>query len=99
MRDSRRLLLPVLALAACAAALAAAAGARRTAASAAGAPPALSPAPARAPPRGPPVFRSGPGPAAAGRGAVLASVAAARPSARRLVGAVDGLVEVRVGPT
>src|SRR3954452_17033232 len=106
MRDSRRLLLPVLALAACAAALAAAAGARRTAASAAGAPAssggaraAAVPLGAGAAPAGAAPFRFGPGTAAADREAVLASVAAARPSARRLVGAVDGLVEVRVGPT
>src|SRR3954463_4973261 len=92
MRDSRRLLLPVLALAACAAALAAAAGGRRAGAGAAGAP-AISAADRAA------TFRFGPGTAAADREAVLASVAAARPSARRLVGAVDGLVEVRVGPT
>src|SRR3954452_6788458 len=92
MRDSRRLLLPVLALAACAAVLAAAAGARRTAASAAGAP-AISTADRAA------TFRFAPGTAAADREAVLASLAAARPSPRRLVGAVDGLVEVRAGPT
>src|SRR3954454_23289309 len=91
MRDSRRILLAVLALAVCAAVLAAA-GARRTAANSAPAP-AISAADRAA------TFRFAPGTAAADREAVLASVAAARPSARRLVGAVDGLVEVRVGPT
>src|SRR3954463_5646073 len=92
MRDSRRLLLPVLALAACAAALAAAAGGRRAGAGAAGAP-AISAADRAA------TFRFAPDTAPADRDAVLAAVARARPPARRLVGLVDGLTDVRVGPT
>jgi hypothetical protein len=92
MRDSRRLLLPVLALAVCAAVLATAAGARRTAATAASAP-AISAADRAA------TFRFAPDTAAADRDAVLGAVAGARPPARRLVGVVDGLVEVRVGST
>jgi hypothetical protein len=92
MRDSRRIPLPVLALAVCAAVLAAAAGARRTAANSAAAP-AISAADRAA------TFRFAPGTAAADRDAVLAAVAAARPPARRLVGVVDGLVELRVGST
>src|SRR4051794_22013364 len=92
MRDSRRILLPVLALAVCAAVLAAAAaGARRTAANSTA--PAISAADRAA------TFRFAPGTAVADRDAVLAAVAAARPPARRLVGVVDGLVELRVGPT
>src|SRR4051794_19661252 len=91
MRDSRRILLPVLALAACGALLAAG-GARRTAASPAAAP-AISAADRAA------TFRFAPGTAAADRDAVLAAVADARPRAVRLIGVVDGLVEVRVGPT
>jgi hypothetical protein len=39
------------------------------------------------------------GTAAADRDAVLSSVARARPEARRLVALVDGLVDVRIGPT
>ena len=92
MRDSRRLILPVLALAAAAVLLAAAAGARRTPASAAGAP-AISAADRAA------TFRFAPGTAPADRAAVLATVADARRPARRLVGLVDGLVEVRIGST
>jgi hypothetical protein len=37
--------------------------------------------------------------APADRGAFLAAVASARPEARRLIGMVDGLVAVRIGPT
>src|SRR3954449_6676052 len=92
MRDSRRILLPVLALAVCAAVLAAAAGARRTAPASAAAP-AISAADRAA------TFHFAPDTAAADRDAVLAAVARARPPARRLVGLVDGLTDVRVGPT
>jgi hypothetical protein len=110
MRESRRLILPVLALAGVALTLAAnaarpapapasgaeVAGARfrlQTAtARAAGAP--LLPAGDRAA-----TFRFAPGTASADRTAFLTAVADARPPARRLVGLVDGLVDVRVGPT
>jgi hypothetical protein len=44
-------------------------------------------------------FRFAPDVAPADRQAFLDAVAAARPEARRLIGLVDGLVEVRVGPT
>jgi hypothetical protein len=44
-------------------------------------------------------FRFAPGTAAADRDAVLAAIARARPEARRLIGLVDGIVDVRVGPT
>jgi hypothetical protein len=44
-------------------------------------------------------FRFGPDVAPADRQAFLAAVAAARPEARRLIGLVDGLVAVRIGPT
>ena len=47
----------------------------------------------------PGAFRFDPGVAPADREAFLASVAAARPAARRLIGKVDGLVDVHVGPT
>jgi hypothetical protein len=43
-------------------------------------------------------FRFDPTVAAADRQAFLAAVAAARPDARRLIGLVDGLVDVHVGP-
>jgi hypothetical protein len=109
MRDPRRLILPVLALAAAAglavnAARPAAAPAngaeiagarfRLTAAAghAAGAP--VLPAADRAA-----TFRFAPGTAPADRAAFLAAVADARPPARRLIGLVDGLVDVRVGAT
>jgi hypothetical protein len=109
MRDSRRLILPVLALAAAAgiavnsarpapapASGAEFAGARfrlgAAAARRAGAP--VLPAADRAA-----TFRFAPGTATADRAAFLAAVADARPPARRLVGLVDGLVDVRVGPT
>src|SRR3954454_21463341 len=106
MRDSRRLILPVLALAAAAglavnparpapvsAGGAEVAGARfrltATAARAGGAP--VLPADDRAA-----TFRFAPGTASADRAAFLAAVADARPSARRLVGFVDGRVGLRV---
>jgi hypothetical protein len=110
MRDSRRLLLPVLVLAAVALALAVDAtrpapapatgaevgGARfRLDAAAArrdGAP--LLPAADRAA-----TFRFAPGTAPADRDAFLAAVTDARPPARRLLGLVDGLVDVRIGAT
>jgi hypothetical protein len=44
-------------------------------------------------------FRFDPTTAPADREAFLAAVAAARPAARRLIGVVDGLVDVHVGPT
>jgi hypothetical protein len=44
-------------------------------------------------------FRFAPGTAPADRDAVLAAVARARPEARRLIGLVDGIVDVRVGAT
>ena len=44
-------------------------------------------------------FRFAPTVAPADRQAFLDAVAAARPEARRLIGLVDGLVEVRIGPT
>jgi hypothetical protein len=44
-------------------------------------------------------FRFAPGTAPADRAAVLDAVARARPAARTLVALVDGLVDVRVGPT
>jgi hypothetical protein len=44
-------------------------------------------------------FRFAPGTAPADRAAVLDAVARARPEARRLVGLVDGLVDVRIGAT
>jgi hypothetical protein len=44
-------------------------------------------------------FRFAPTVAAADRQAFLDAVAAARPEARRLIGLVDGLVDVRIGPT
>jgi hypothetical protein len=44
-------------------------------------------------------FRFDPDVAPADRQAFLDAVAAARPDARRLIGLVDGLVDVRVGPT
>jgi hypothetical protein len=44
-------------------------------------------------------FRFAPGTALADRAAVLDAVARSRPAARRLVGLVDGLVDVRIGPT
>jgi hypothetical protein len=44
-------------------------------------------------------FRFAPGTAPADRAAVLDAVARSRPAARRLVGLVDGLVDVRIGPT
>src|SRR3954465_3365687 len=109
MRDSRRLLLPWLAVAAVV--VLAVVGARRTATSAEGAagPPGISAAdraatfhfapPTAGPPPAPPPSASAPGRAAVARGAVLAAVARARPPARRLVGLVDGLTDVRVGPT
>src|SRR5919107_1261577 len=105
MRDSRRLILPVLALAAAAglavnaarpapapASGAEVAGARfrltAPVARAAGAP-VLPPADRAA------TFRFAPGTATGARGAFLAAIADARPAARRLVGLVDGLVDVR----
>src|SRR5580765_6148726 len=39
-----------------------------------------------------------PGTAALDQQAVLTAIAAARPDARRVVDAIDGLVEIRVGP-
>jgi hypothetical protein len=108
MRDSRRLILPALAVAGVAIALVLA-GARsaQTAARSAndgryridtataqrdGVP--VLPAAERAA-----TFRFAPQTAPADRAAVLAAVDHARPGARRLVGLVDGLVDVRVGPT
>ena len=44
-------------------------------------------------------FRFEPTVAPADRQAFLDAVAAARPEARRLIGLVDGLVDVRIGPT
>lgn len=44
-------------------------------------------------------FRFAPSVAPADRQAFLDAVAAARPEARRLIGLVDGLVDVRIGPT
>jgi hypothetical protein len=44
-------------------------------------------------------FRFDPAVAPADRQAFLAAVAAARPEARRLIGLVDGLVDVHIGPT
>jgi hypothetical protein len=44
-------------------------------------------------------FGFAPGTAPADRAAVLQAVAGTRPAARRLVGLVDGLVDVRIGPT
>jgi hypothetical protein len=44
-------------------------------------------------------FRFAPGTAPADRAAVLDAIARSRPAARRLVGLVDGLVDVRIGPT
>jgi hypothetical protein len=44
-------------------------------------------------------FRFDPAVAPADRQAFLDAVAAARPEARRLIGLVDGLVDVRIGPT
>jgi hypothetical protein len=44
-------------------------------------------------------FRFAPTVAPADRQAFLDAVAAARPEARRLIGLVDGLVDVRIGPT
>jgi hypothetical protein len=44
-------------------------------------------------------FRFAEGTAEADRAAVLSAVARSRPPARRLVGLVDGLVDVRIGPT
>src|SRR3954453_7624597 len=44
-------------------------------------------------------FAFAPGTADADRQAFLAAAAGARPPARRLVGLVDGLVDVRIGPT
>ena len=44
-------------------------------------------------------FRFAPTVAPADREAFLAAVAGARPEARRLIALVDGLVEVRIGPT
>src|SRR5690348_6325768 len=109
MRDSRRLILPVLALAA--AAGFAVNAARPAAAPASGAEVAgarfrLGPAAAQR--TGAPVlpaadraatFRFAPGTAPEDRAAFLVAVADARPPARRLVALVDGLVDVRVGAT
>lgn len=112
MRDPRRSILPVLALAGVVLAFALAGNAARSAppapggaevagarfrlgaaaARAAGAP--VLPAAARAA-----TFRFAPGTAPADRAAFLAAVADARAPARRLVDLVDGLVDVRVGPT
>src|SRR3954451_16667546 len=93
MRDSRRLILPVIAVLV-AGVLVAALRARRSAAHhAAGNAPAI-PAADRAA-----TFRFAPGTAEADRAAVLAAVADARPPAQRLIGIVDGLTEVRVGST
>jgi hypothetical protein len=92
MRDSRRLTLPVLAVALAAGLLLAVAGVRRTAVSATG--PATISAADRAA-----TFHFAPGTAPADRDAVLAAVTGARQPARRLIGLVDGLTEVRVGPT
>jgi hypothetical protein len=110
MRDARRHILPVLALAGVAVALAAnavrPAPAPASGAEVAGARFRLSPVVARA--AGAPVlpaadraatFRFAPGTAAGDRDAFLAAVSGARPAARRLVDLVDGLVDVRVGPT
>ena len=109
MRDSRRLILPVLAVAV-AAGLAVNA-ARPAPAPASGAEVAgarfrlTAPAARRA---GAPVlsaaeraatFRFAPGTSPADRDAFLAAVADAQPPARRLVALVDGLVDVRVGAT
>src|SRR3954465_10619256 len=100
MRDSRRLILPVLAVAAVV--VLAVAGARRTAASAEGAagPPGISAADRAA------TFHFAPDTAAAGRDAGLAAGPRAPPPARppprlarRPVGLVGGLTDVRVGPT
>jgi hypothetical protein len=44
-------------------------------------------------------FRFDPAVAPADRQAFLDAVAAARPEARRLIGLIDGLVDVRIGPT
>ena len=52
-----------------------------------------------APATTPGTFRFDAGVAPADRAAFLAAVAAARPAARRLIGKVDGLVDVHVGPT
>jgi hypothetical protein len=108
MGDHRRLTLPVLACAALAFGLVGT-GVRRApadtaevagahfrlsavAAKRAGAP--VLPAADRAA-----TFRFAPDTAPADRAAFLAAVAGARPQARRLVGLVDGLVDVHVGPT
>ena len=92
MRDTRRILLPVLAVAVAAVLLAVATGERRTVADAA-APSRISARERAA------TFRFAPGTADADRAAFLAAVADARPPARRLIGLVDGLVDVHVGPT
>src|SRR5580765_8416789 len=89
MRDSRRLILPVLAAAAAIVAQLAAVDESRTAADT----PAISSADRAA------TFRFAPDTAPADRAAVLAAVADARPHARRLIGMVDGLTDVVVGPT
>jgi hypothetical protein len=108
MRDSRRFILLALALAGAALAPAlAGVGGARTAASSAGYARyrvdaatarrdglAVLPAAVRRA-----TFRFAPDTAPADRDAVLASVARSRPEARRLVGLVDGLVDVRIGPT
>jgi hypothetical protein len=111
MRQPRHLILPVLALAG--AVLAAAGNPARPApapaasgAEVAGARFRLDPGAARA--ANAPVlaaadraatFRFAPGTAPADRAAFLDAVDAARPPARRLVDLVDGLVDVRIGPT
>jgi hypothetical protein len=92
MRDARRTILPVVALAAGVVALLAGASERRTVATAAG-PPKITAADRAA------TFAFAPTTAPADRDAVLAAVADARPPARRLIGIVDGLTDVRVGPT
>jgi hypothetical protein len=111
MQDPRRLLLLVLVLAGAAVALATGAGTHLGAAAAPGAElggarfrldevtaeragaPLLSPADRAA------GFAFAPGTAPADRAAFLAAVADARPDARRLIDLVDGLTDVRVGPT
>ena len=110
MQDHRRLFLPAIALAGVLLTLAAPGARRHTqpapAAEVAGARFRLDAASARR--AGAPVlpvaaraagFRFVPGTAPTDRAAFLAAVADARPPARRLIDLVDGLTDVRVGPT
>jgi hypothetical protein len=92
MRDARRLVMPVFALAAGVALLAVMAGPPRTAASPER-PRRISAAERAA------TFRFASGTSEGDRAAFLAAVADARPPARRLIGTVDGLVDVRFGST